>query len=206
MAESSARVAGRLLAARRRRLAGSESDPNAPELEWPALRRAILAKGGIGPSRDWDRSDYPGDLYREHGLPPDVLAVELTLGRSDVPPWGPDADDNTMLRYLDRAHRDYAAHPERRYSIADPALAAGRRELAASRTAEQLRTFGAGKAAREQAAHHGRISAFVARARAQRAAGFKAPAVGFYTDRKDVVHPITKTRRAGAVYALRRGK
>ncbi len=30
------------------------ADPYAPELEWPYLRAAILARGGIGPSRDWD--------------------------------------------------------------------------------------------------------------------------------------------------------
>lgn len=87
------------------------ADPYAPELEWPYLRAAVLAGGGIGPSRDWERDRYPGDLYREHGPAPDLVATETYLERADVPPWGPDASDVDMFRYLQRAYDAWQRAP-----------------------------------------------------------------------------------------------
>jgi hypothetical protein len=203
MASSAAR-AGAALRGRRARSV-DEADPYAAELEWPALRRAILAKGGIGPSRDWDREDYPGDLYREHGLPPDLLAEELTLGRADLPPWGPHAGDDGMMRYLRAAHREWERNPARHHSIADPELAARRRGLREAREGELRTRFGSARLGREQGAHEERMRSFVESARAARRSRYAQPAVGFFTDRKDIVHPITVARRAGSAYAARRG-
>src|SRR5207248_2524962 len=82
-------------------------DPYAPELDWPHLRRAVLAGGGIGPSPDWPRDWYPGDLYRAGGPSPDVVAVECVVsaaGGAGVVPWGDDADDAAMFAYLRASH------------------------------------------------------------------------------------------------------
>ncbi len=64
--------------------------------EWRELRRAILKLGGIGPSPDWPRDWYPGDIYRTHGLPPDLIAAELH-------PWSKlwaQGDDAAMFSYI----------------------------------------------------------------------------------------------------------
>lgn len=83
------------------------ADPYAPELEWPYLRRAILAQGGLGPSPDWPRDWYPADLYREHGTAPDVLAAELHPW-SEM--WG-NGDDAAMFAHLRRAYETWRAVP-----------------------------------------------------------------------------------------------
>lgn len=74
--------------------------------DWPELRRAILAQGGIGPSRDWEPDAWPGDLYRRAGKAPDLVATETALGTADLPPWS-DAtarpSDNDMRAYLWRS-------------------------------------------------------------------------------------------------------
>lgn len=196
-----ARRAGRALG-HRRRAAADTADPYAPELDWPAWRRQILAYGGIGPSKDWDREDIPGDLYRENGKPPDLVAAEAVRSA----PWGSNGDDDAMIRQLKRAHREYQDNPERRHSIADPELAARRRSLKEGRDTELRRQYGTvGRGAHEAAAHNARMADFIAQVRAARARAPKQPAIGFYTDRKDVVHPIV-AKRAGRAYALRRGK
>lgn len=93
----------------------------APVLEWPLLRRAILANGGIGPSPDWPRDWYPADLYREHGPSPDIVARETVLtsaGGRGVCPWGDDADDSAMFSYVRRAYEEYRAAPaSQRYTV-----------------------------------------------------------------------------------------
>jgi hypothetical protein len=76
-------------------------------IEWPELRRAILAGGGIGPSPDWPRDWYPADLYRRHGKAPDLAAVETTLGYADLPPWGEDGGDVVMFTYLQRSYAEW---------------------------------------------------------------------------------------------------
>lgn len=76
--------------------------------DWPELRRAILERGGIGPSRDWTSDAWPGDLYRVHGLAPDLVATTPIL--SDVAPWADAenrASDTDMQRYLQRAYGDW---------------------------------------------------------------------------------------------------
>lgn len=189
-----ARRAG--LAYRRRR--GRPVDP--AEDEWPELRREILAGGGIGSSPDWDSSSWPGDLYRAGGKKPDLVAVETAIGRADAPPWG-DGDDNDMHRYLERAwarHKKLAARAEHRPEEDDERAPAPRRSHHGRREFEE----------RDRRAHEERISAWIKQVRAARAAAPRAPAIGFYTDRKDVVHPITtrSAQTAGRRYALRRGR
>ncbi len=68
-------------------------------LDWPELRRAVLAYGGIGPSRDWPRDWIPGDLYRVNGPPPDLVAAEAL----HPAPWGDTGDDAGMMAYLRKA-------------------------------------------------------------------------------------------------------
>lgn len=110
------------------------ADPYAPELEWPYLRAAILARGGIGPSRDWDRDRYPADLYRAHGDAPDLIAAETCLGRADVPPWGPDASDGEMFEYLQRAYDAWQRAPSsERFSLAEMPRARVAREAGKAR-------------------------------------------------------------------------
>lgn len=198
----SARRAGQLLAARRR----GRSIEHPGEDEWPELRREILAQGGIGPSRDWDSSSWPGDLYREHGKAPDLVAVETAIGRADVPPWGDGGNDGTMHSYLERAH-----YRHRQIIGAEKRGPADEEPDEEERPAAHRAGSHMGRREREdleRRAHEERISAFVRQARAARAASPRAPAIGFYTDRKDVVHPITtrSAQGAGRRYALRRGK
>ena len=82
-------------------------------LEWPELRRVILKGGGIGPSPDWPRDWYPGDLFRRRGTPPDLVAAETTLGTSNNPPWASPDDGNgtpndaAMFTYLQRAYAEW---------------------------------------------------------------------------------------------------
>jgi hypothetical protein len=110
------------------------ADPYAPELEWPYLRAAILARGGIGPSRDWDRDRYPADLYRAHGCAPDLLAAETCLEYADVPPWGLDASDSEMFTYLQRAYDAWQRAPSsERFSIAEMPRARVAREAGKAR-------------------------------------------------------------------------
>lgn len=71
--------------------------------EWLELRRAILAQGGIGPSTDWPRDWYPGDLYRAKGKAPDLVAAE-THPWSER--WG-NGDDSAMFNYLQRAYAEH---------------------------------------------------------------------------------------------------
>lgn len=67
--------------------------------DWPDLRRAILAYGGIGASPDFPRDWVPGDLYRINGKAPDLVAAEAVRGA----PWGDTGDDSAMLDYLHRS-------------------------------------------------------------------------------------------------------
>jgi hypothetical protein len=83
------------------------ADPFAPELEWPYLRRAILERGGIGPSPDWPRDWYPGDLFRATGDAPDVLAAEL---RPWCEQWG-NGDDAAMFAHLRGAYAAWTSAP-----------------------------------------------------------------------------------------------
>lgn len=97
--------------------------------DWPELRREILRGGGIGPSPDWDNDTWPGDLFRAHGKAPDLVAVETTLGRADVPPWGiadgRGANDDDMRAYLWRSwegwQRAQAAERDAREAKRKPA-------------------------------------------------------------------------------------
>ena len=73
--------------------------------EWLELRRAILAQGGIGPSADWPRDWYPGDLYRAHGKAPDLVAAETHPWAAR---WG-NGDDASMFNYLQRAYAEHKA-------------------------------------------------------------------------------------------------
>jgi hypothetical protein len=73
--------------------------------EWPELRRAILAYGGIGPSRDWPRDWVPGDLYRSSGKAPDLVAAEALRPA----PWGNDGDDSAMMAYVRAAWTQWQA-------------------------------------------------------------------------------------------------
>ena len=73
-------------------------------LEWPSLRAAILREGGIGPSRDWPRDYYPGDLYRRHGKAPDLVAAETHPWSAQ---WG-NGDDAAMFSHLQAAHAEWA--------------------------------------------------------------------------------------------------
>ncbi len=206
MADEAARRAGRALAARRRGHHRAE-DPYADE--WPELRREILRGGGIGPSRDWDSSSWPGDLYRAGGKAPDLVATETFLGYSDRPPWGEGGNDDTMHRYLERAytrHRLALEDEKRRRADEDEdeeeTPAAARRRPAGAHLSRRERTE------REASAHSARMAEFVARWKAARANRPRPAAIAFYTDRKDVVHPITtrSAQAAGQRYALRRGR
>ena len=207
-----ARRAGRRF---RRKLRSNDDEPeerySGPALEWPELRRRILEQGGIGPSRDWDREDIPGDLYREHGKPPDLIAAETNLGRSDATPWHSTNDDD-MMRYLRRAKVEWDDAPSSaKYSIALSAGAlARRRALAEQRTHAARQQFGAvtSRQAKAHQEHAAGVEAYRRAARARRAEQYGGePAVGFYTDDEGEVHPITAPHRAGNVYAaVRRGR
>lgn len=79
-------------------------------LDWPELRREILANGGIGPSPDWPRDWYPADLYRANGRPPDMVAAETFIGTADRAPWQSGelaGDDAAMFAYLRRSYEDW---------------------------------------------------------------------------------------------------
>lgn len=100
------------------------ADPFAPELEWPHLRAAILEQhGGIGPSPDWPRDWYPGDLYRERGTAPDVVAQATFVGRADAPPWGDaNGDDAAMFAYLRASYEAWTASaPAQRFTLPESA-------------------------------------------------------------------------------------
>src|SRR5437879_2467605 len=70
--------------------------------EWLELRRAILKLGGIGPSPDWPKDWYPGDLYRARGLAPDLVAAECH-------PWARiwRSDDAAMFAYLRSTYQEH---------------------------------------------------------------------------------------------------
>jgi hypothetical protein len=74
-------------------------------LDWPELRRAVLAYGGIGPSRDWPRDWVPGDLYRTAGKAPDLVAAEAVRSA----PWGDTGDDAAMMAYLRKSYAQWQA-------------------------------------------------------------------------------------------------
>jgi len=111
-----------------------DGDPFAPELEWPYLRRAILERGGIGPSPDWPRDWYPADLYRANGEAPDVVAAETDLGHGS-PPWGDTGDDSAMFTYLRRAFAEWSKAPasQRFHLEASPRQVAARERGKAKR-------------------------------------------------------------------------
>jgi hypothetical protein len=92
-------------------------------IEWPELRRAVLAGGGIGPSPDWPRDWYPADLFRRHGKAPDLIAAETVLGYADLPPWGGDGGDAAMFSYLQSSYAEWerylAQRPRRETRNAD---------------------------------------------------------------------------------------
>lgn len=199
--ESSARRAGRLVGRRRRRSAQRR-------LEWPELRSQILSQGGIGPDPAYDNSDWQElGLYRERGKAPDEVAAETFLGRADQAPWQGTSeftgDPDAMLTYLRRARQEYQeATPQEREASKHPLgprSLARRRELRGAREEERRRSFGTTRprTAEEQREHARRMSAFIERARAARRAKYARPAVGFYTDDEDVVHPITSGRARG---------
>lgn len=71
--------------------------------DWPDLRRAVLAYGGIGPSRDFPRDWVPGDLYRANGRPPDLVAAEACADAGIPAPWGDTGDDSAMMAHLRRS-------------------------------------------------------------------------------------------------------
>jgi hypothetical protein len=84
--------------------------------DWLELRREILSRGGIGPSPDWPRDWYPGDLYRAGGRAPDLVAAETYIGRADRPPWQGgelEGDDAAMFAYLRRSWEEYQRAQER---------------------------------------------------------------------------------------------
>lgn len=213
-AESAARRAGRLIGKRRRARTYQR-------LEWPALRAEILNRGGIGPSPDYDSSDWRElGLYREHGRPPDIVAQETFIGRADLPPWqGTEetgGDPDAMMRYLRRSRHEYqeASPDERKAStVRRPAHELERiREARGRREEERVAAFGTRRRrqAEEHEEHARRMREFIARARAQhrarREAQYSRPARGFYTDDEGEVHPITSpvARSAGRRYAARR--
>lgn len=115
--------------------------------DWPDLRRAILAYGGIAPSRDYDNANWPGDLLRlRGGLPPDIVAAEAVTPA----PWGNEGDPDAMLAYLQRSHGQWqrANVPARRspkVRVEAPAVtrAAGTRSFA-DLVADLRRKHGAG--------------------------------------------------------------
>jgi hypothetical protein len=72
-------------------------------LEWPELRRAILAGGGIGPSPDWPSDWIPGDLFRKHGKAPDLVAAETHPWSAR---WG-NGDDSAMFSHLNAAFEEW---------------------------------------------------------------------------------------------------
>lgn len=80
-------------------------DVERDSLDWPELRRVILADGGIGPSRDWERDAVPGDLFRLAGKAPDLMAVETRNA-----PWDVDGGDVAMMTYLQRSYAQWQAH------------------------------------------------------------------------------------------------
>lgn len=73
--------------------------------DWLELRRAVLAYGGIGASRDWPRDWIPGDLYRANGQAPDLVAAEALRGA----PWGDTGDDSAMMAYLRKSYAQWQA-------------------------------------------------------------------------------------------------
>src|SRR6266849_7185776 len=88
-------------------------------LEWPSLRRAIIAGGGIGPSPDWPRDWYPADLYRANGKAPDLVAAETHPWSAQ---WG-NGDDSMMFAHLRAAYAEWerylAERPHREARMAD---------------------------------------------------------------------------------------
>lgn len=74
-------------------------------LDWPALRRAVLAYGGIGASTDWPRDWIPGDLYRANGKAPDLVAAEAVRNA----PWGDAGDDAAMMAYFRKSYAQWQA-------------------------------------------------------------------------------------------------
>lgn len=78
--------------------------------DWPQVRRAILAYGGIGPSPDWPRDWVPADLYRQSGKAPDLVAAEAM----HPAPWGDGGDDARMFDYLHRSWSDWQKAQQQR--------------------------------------------------------------------------------------------
>lgn len=96
--------------------------------DWPELRRAILAYGGIGASRDFPRDWIPGDLYRSNGKAPDLVAAEAV----SAAPWGDAGDDSAMMTYLRRSWSTWQRVQEReRAQVQHRAPAAPPRKLRA---------------------------------------------------------------------------
>lgn len=91
-------------------------------LDWPDLRRAVLAYGGIGPSRDWPRDWVPGDLFRVNGPAPDLVAAEAL----HPAPWGDTGDDAGMMSYLRAAFAQW-----QRFNASTPHRAPKRSEVPA---------------------------------------------------------------------------
>jgi ribosomal protein L21E len=87
-------------------------------LDWPALRRAVLAYGGIGPSRDWPRDYVPAGLYRVTGKAPDLVAAEAM----HPAPWGEGGDDAAMMAYLCKSWAAWQARTVE-HRVAKPAPA-----------------------------------------------------------------------------------
>lgn len=105
--------------------------------DWPTLRRAILAYGGIGPSPDFPRDWYPGGLYRASGKPPDLVAAEAM----HPAPWGNDGDDSAMFDYLHRSWNQWqqaqsARRPRR--AVSRPVAQALAEPVAAAEPAREL--------------------------------------------------------------------
>jgi hypothetical protein len=101
--------------------------------DWPALRRAVLAYGGIGASRDWPRDWVPGDLYRASGKAPDLVAAEAM----HPAPWGDNGDDSAMMAYLRKSYTQWQARTVE-HRVVKPAPTAARKLKPGERSFTEL--------------------------------------------------------------------
>jgi hypothetical protein len=96
---------------------------------WPALRRYILGRGGLG-AGDWSVDLVPGRLYRRAGIAPDVLAAEMAHECAEAAGlWADDDGSDAMLAALQRAYGAHVSAQAARRVEASRNLPRGQRRL-----------------------------------------------------------------------------
>ncbi len=99
---------------------------------WPALRKYVLQRGGLG-AGDWSADLIPGRLCRRPGVAPDVLAAEMPHECAEAAGlWADDDGSDAMLAALTKAYEAHVRGQAARRVEASRNTPRGQRDITAS--------------------------------------------------------------------------